>query len=167
MISDFEGKSPNIDSSCFIAPGVDIIGDVSIGRDSSVWFGSVLRGDMHYIKIGSRSNIQDNCTVHVTTDVHPTIIGDEVTIGHNVIIHGCEIEDRCLIGMGAIIMDGAVIGSGSLIGAGALVSPGTVVPPNSLIVGLPGKVVRETTEAERTETIERAQHYIDFSRKYM
>ena len=122
---------------------------------------------MHYIKIGSRSNIQDNCTVHVTTDVYPTVIGDEVTIGHNVIIHGCEIEDRCLIGMGSIIMDGAVIGSGSLIGAGALVSPGTVVPPNSLVVGLPGKVVRETTEAERTETIERSQHYIDFSRKYM
>tara|TARA_X000001036_G_scaffold165528_1_gene156976 strand:+ start:748 stop:1251 length:504 start_codon:yes stop_codon:yes gene_type:complete len=167
MISDFEDKSPSIDSSCFIAPSVDIIGDVSIGKDSSVWFGSVLRADMHYIKIGSRSNIQDNCTVHVTTDVYPTIIGDEVTIGHNVIIHGCEIEDRCLIGMGSIIMDGAVIGSGSLIGAGALVSPGTVVPPNSLVVGLPGKVVRETTEAERTETIERAQHYIDFSRKYM
>ena len=167
MISNFEGKAPNIDSSCFIAPSVDIIGDVSIGKDSSIWFGSVLRGDMHYIKIGSRSNIQDNCTVHVTTDVYPTIIGDEVTIGHNVIIHGCEIEDRCLIGMGSIIMDGAVIGSGSLIGAGALVSPGTVVPPNSLVVGLPGKVVRETTEAERTETIERAQHYIDFSRKYM
>jgi carbonic anhydrase/acetyltransferase-like protein (isoleucine patch superfamily) len=167
MIYDFKDKTPDIDDSCFIAPSVDVIGDVSIGKDSSIWFGSVLRGDMHYIEIGSRSNIQDNCTVHVTTGLHPTIIGSEVTVGHNVIIHGCEIEDRCLIGMGAIIMDGAVIGSGSLIGAGALVSPGTVIPPNSLVVGLPGKVIRETTEEEKAEIIERAQHYIDFSKKYM
>ena len=166
MIYDFGNKTPDIDESCFIASSVDIIGDVRIAEDSSVWFGSVLRGDMHYIHVGSRTNIQDNCTVHVTTDLHPTIIGNEVTIGHNVIVHGCEIKDRCLIGMGAIIMDGAVIGEGSLIAAGALISPGSIIPPNSLVVGLPGKVVRQTTELENAEIIERAQHYIDFSNKY-
>ena len=166
MIHDFEDKTPSIDESCFIASSADIIGDVKMGKDSSVWFGSVLRGDMHYIQIGSRTNIQDNCTVHVTTDLHPTIIGNEVTIGHNVIVHGCTIEDRCLIGMGAIIMDGAVVGTGSLVAAGALVSPGMIIPSNSLVVGLPGKIVRQTTDKENTEIIERAQHYIDFSNKY-
>ena len=103
----------------------------------------------------------------MTTDLYPTIIGDEVTIGHNVIVHGCQIEDRCLIGMGSIIMDGVVIGSGSLIGAGALISPGTNIPPNSLVVGLPGKIVRSTNSKEQNEIIERAQHYIDFSKKYI
>ena len=167
MIYDFNGKSPDIDKTSYISPSVDVIGDVSIGKDSSIWFGSVLRGDMHYIKIGSRTNIQDNSIIHVTTDLYPTIIGDEVTIGHNVIVHGCQIEDRCLIGMGSIIMDGVVIGSGSLIGAGALISPGTNIPPNSLVVGLPGKIVRSTTSKEQNEIIERAQHYIDFSKKYI
>ncbi len=166
MILDFNGISPQIDESCFIAQSADLIGDVSMGQDSSVWFGSVIRGDMHYIKIGERTNIQDNCTVHVTTDVHPTIIGSEVTIGHNVIVHGCAIEDRCLIGMGAIIMDGATVGEGSLIGAGALISPGAVIPPRSLVVGLPGKVVREVSDSEFSEIVERAQHYIDFAGKY-
>lgn len=166
MILNFEGTSPNIDDSCFIAQSADVIGDVEIGVDSSVWFGTVVRADMHYIKIGSRTNIQDNCTVHVTTDQHPTEIGNEVTIGHNVIVHGCTIEDRCLIGMGAILMDGAVIGEGSLIGAGALISPGIIIPPRSLVVGLPGKVVRETTQSEHDEIVERAQHYIDFAEKY-
>lgn len=167
MIYDFNGKTPDIDKTSYISPSVDVIGDVSIGKDSSIWFGSVVRGDMNYIKIGSRTNIQDNSTVHVTTDLYPTIIGDEVTIGHNVIVHGCQIENRCLIGMGSIIMDGVVIGSGSLIGAGALISPGTKIPPNSLVVGLPGKIVRSTTSKEQNEIIERAQHYIDFSKKYI
>tara|TARA_B100001250_G_scaffold383141_1_gene376880 strand:- start:164 stop:667 length:504 start_codon:yes stop_codon:yes gene_type:complete len=166
MIRDFDGKSPSIGDNCFIADSADVIGDVTLGKDSSIWFGTVTRADMHYIKIGSRTNIQDNCTVHVTTDIHPTIIGDEVTIGHNVIVHGCTIEDRCLIGMGAIIMDGAIIGQGSLIGAGALISPNTIIPPKSLVVGLPGKVLREVTDKEFNEIIDRAQHYIDFAKKY-
>jgi carbonic anhydrase/acetyltransferase-like protein (isoleucine patch superfamily) len=166
MIRDFDGKSPSIDKSCFIAESADVIGDVTLGESSSIWFGTVARGDMHYIKIGARTNIQDNCTIHVTTDINPTIIGDEVTVGHNVIIHGCTIEDRSLIGMGAIIMDGAIIGEGSLIGAGALISPGTIIPPRSLVVGLPGKIVRATTDEELDEVIDRAQHYIDFAKKY-
>ena len=166
MIQGFVDKHPQVHNSCFVADSADVIGDVTIGEESSVWFGSVVRGDMHYIKIGSKTNIQDNCTVHVTTDIYSTQIGDEVTIGHNVIVHGCTIQDRCLIGMGAIIMDGAVIGEGSLIGAGALISPGTRIPPRSLVVGLPGKVIRTTTDQEMDEIIDRAQHYIDFSKKY-
>tara|TARA_Y100001968_G_C19240412_1_gene659125 strand:+ start:117 stop:620 length:504 start_codon:yes stop_codon:yes gene_type:complete len=166
MIHNFGRKSPNIGNNCFIADSADVIGDVTIGNDSSIWFGTVARADMHYIKIGSKTNIQDNCTVHVTTDIHPTIIGDEVTIGHNVIVHGCTVEDRCLIGMGAIIMDGAIIGEGSLIGAGALISPNTIIPPKSLVVGLPGKVLRQVTDEEFNEIIDRAQHYIDFAKKY-
>ncbi len=166
MIKDFDGKSPHFGSDCFIADSADIIGDVSLGDESSIWFGTVARADMHYIKIGSRTNIQDNCTVHVTTDIHPTVIGDEVTVGHNVIIHGCTIENRCLIGMGAILMDGAIIGEGSLIGAGALISPGVIIPKRSLVVGLPGKVLRKTTDEEFDEIVNRAQHYIDFAKKY-
>ena len=166
MIKVFDGIEPKIHATCFVADSVDVIGDVTMGENSSVWFGSVLRADMHYIKIGKRTNIQDNCTVHVTTDLHPTTIGDDVTIGHNVILHGCEIKDRCLIGMGAIIMDGAVIGEGSLIGAGALVSPGTIIPPESVVVGLPAKVVRQTSEDENREILDRAQHYIDYANKY-
>ncbi len=167
MIISFRDRSPVVPDSCFIASSADIIGDIVIGKDSSIWFGTVVRGDMNFIEIGSRTNIQDNCTVHVTTDTHPTIIGNEVTIGHNVIAHGCTIKDRCLIGMGAILMDGAVIGEGSIVGAGALISPETIIPPRSLVVGLQGKVVRQTTESEMNEIIERAQHYIDFSREYM
>jgi len=166
VIREFNGLKPKIHKTCFVADSVDVIGDVEMKKDSSAWFGTVIRADMHYIKIGERTNIQDNCTVHVTTDLHPTVIGNEVTIGHNVIIHGCEIEDRCLIGMGAIIMDGALIGEGSLIGAGALVSPGTIIPPKSVVVGLPAKVVRQTTPEEDKEIIDRAQHYIDYANKY-
>ena len=166
MIISFNGKYPKIHKSCFVAESADVIGDIVLESNSSIWFGSVVRGDMHYIKIGSRTNIQDNCTIHVTTDINPTVIGREVTIGHNVVVHGCTIEDRCLVGMGAIIMDGAVIGEGSLIGAGALISPGTIIPPRSLVVGLPGKVIRETTDEEMDEIIDRAQHYVDFAEEY-
>jgi len=166
MIKGFSGINPKIHKTCFIADSADVIGDVEIKGNSSIWFGTVLRGDMHYIKIGERTNIQDNCTVHVTTDLHPAIIGDEVTIGHNVIVHGCEIKDRCLIGMGAIIMDGAIIGEGSLVGAGALISPRTIIPPKSVVVGLPAKVIRQTTVDEDREIIDRAQHYIDYANKY-
>ena len=149
MIYDFNGKSPDIDKTSYISPSVDVIGDVSIGEDSSIWFGSVVRGDMHYVKIGSRTNIQDNSTVHVTTDLYPTIIGDEVTIGHNVIVHGCQIEDRCLIGMGSIILDNAVINKMAFIAAGAVVTPGSEVKKNELWAGNPAKFLRMTNENEK------------------
>jgi carbonic anhydrase/acetyltransferase-like protein (isoleucine patch superfamily) len=166
MIKKFRGKSPIIPESCYISESVDLIGDVTLGEDVSLWFGTVVRGDMHYITIGDRSNIQDNSVIHVTTDISPTRIGDEVTVGHNTIIHGATIEDRCLIGMGSIIMDDAVVGEGSIVGAGAVVPPNMIIPPRSLVVGLPAKIVRQTTDEELAMIIERAQHYIDFSQEY-
>ena len=166
MIKKFRGKSPVIPDSCYISESVDLIGDVTLGENVSLWFGTVVRGDMHFITIGNRSNIQDNSVIHVTTDISPTCIGSEVTVGHNAIIHGATIEDRCLIGMGAIIMDDAVVGEGSIVGAGAVVPPNMIIPPRSLVVGLPAKIVRQTTDEELQMIIERAQHYIDFSQKY-
>jgi carbonic anhydrase/acetyltransferase-like protein (isoleucine patch superfamily) len=166
MIKKFRGKFPIIPDSCYISESVDLIGDVTLGENVSLWFGTIVRGDMHFITIGNRSNIQDNSVIHVTTDVSPTRIGDEVTVGHNAIIHGATIEDRCLIGMGAIIMDDVVIGEGSIVGAGAVVPPNMIIPPRSLVLGLPAKIVRQTTGEELEMIIERAQHYIDFSQEY-
>ena len=166
MIKKFRGKFPIIPDSCYISESVDLIGDVTLGENVSLWFGTVVRGDMHFITIGNRSNIQDNSVIHVTTDISPTRIGDEVTVGHNAIIHGATIEDRCLIGMGTIIMDDVVIGEGSIVGAGAVVPPNMIIPPRSLVVGLPAKIVRQTTDKELKMIIERAQHYIDFSQEY-
>ncbi len=166
MIKKFRGKSPIIPDSCYISESVDLIGDVTLGENVSLWFGTVVRGDMHHITIGNRSNIQDNSVIHVTTDISPTRIGDEVTVGHNAIIHGATIEDRCLIGMGSIIMDDVVVGEGSIVGAGAVVPPNMIIPPRSLVVGLPAKIVRQTTDEELEMIIERAQHYIDFSQEY-
>ncbi|MBC8311792.1 MAG: gamma carbonic anhydrase family protein [Candidatus Marinimicrobia bacterium] len=166
MIKKFRGKSPIIPESCYISESVDLIGDVTLGEDVSLWFGTVVRGDMHFITIGNRSNIQDNSVIHVTTDISPTRIGDEVTVGHKAIIHGATIKDRCLIGMGSIIMDDAVVGEGSIVGAGAVVPPNMIIPPRSLVVGLPAKIVRQTTDEELEMIIERTQHYIDFSQEY-
>ena len=166
MIIPFEGRVPLVAESAFIAPSVYVIGDVTIGAEASLWFGTVARGDMHIIRIGRRSNIQDNCTIHVTTDLHPTVVGEEVTIGHNAIIHGCTIGNRCLIGMGAIIMDGVIIGEGSLVAAGAVLTPGTQVPPGSLFAGVPARLRRELPATEYDQIVERAQHYIDFANRY-
>ena len=143
-----------------------VIGEVTLGDKVNIWFGAVIRGDMHYIKIGNRTNIQDNSVVHVTTRVSPTNIGSGVTVGHGAIIHGCTIEDNCLIGMGAILMDDAIIGEGSLIGAGALIPPNMIIPENSLVVGSPGKVVRQVKDFEREMILERPQEYIDLASIY-
>ena len=167
MIKQFENKQPKFGSKVYISESADIIGEVILGDEVNIWFGSVLRGDMHYIQLGSRTNIQDNAVVHVTTDVSPTTIGSGVTVGHGAIIHGCTIEDNCMIGMWAIVMDDAVIGSGSLVGAGSLVPPKMVVLPNSLVVGLPGKVVRKISDEEYTMIIERPQEYIDLAKIYL
>ncbi len=166
MILPFRNKTPVIPDSCYVSDSVDIIGDVILGEETNVWFGAVIRGDMNYIRIGNRTNIQDNCTIHVTTDVSPTIIGDEVTVGHNAMIHGCTIEDRCLIGMGAILLDDSVVGEGSIVGAGALVPPKMIIPPRSLCLGIPARIVRNVTDKEFQENIESAQHYIDFANLY-
>ena len=141
MILNFEGTQPVLDNKTFVAEGAIIIGKVEIKEFSSVWFNSVVRGDINWIKIGRYTNIQDNSMIHVNDD-YPTIIGDFVTIGHNCVIHGCTIEEHCLIGMGSVILSGAVVGRGSVIGAGAVVKENQVIPPNSLVVGLPAKVVK-------------------------
>ena len=167
MIKYFEGKQPRLGKNVYVSENAMVIGDVILGDEVNIWFGAVLRGDMHYIKIGNRTNIQDNSVVHVTTGVSPTNIGNGVTVGHGAIIHGCTIEDDCLIGMGAILMDDAIIGAGSLIGAGALIPPNMKIPKNSLVVGSPGKVVRQVKGFEREMILERPQEYIDLASIYL
>ena len=167
MIKKFQNKQPQLGEDVYVSENAMVIGDVTLGDEVNIWFGAVLRGDMHYIKIGNRTNIQDNSVVHVTTRVSPTNIGSGVTVGHGAIIHGCTIEDDCLIGMGAILMDDAVIGAGSLIGAGALIPPNMKIPKNSLVVGSPGKVVRQVKGFEREMILERPQEYIDLASIYL
>lgn len=173
MIYKFRGYSPVIKKDAWIADSADVIGEVEIGEDTSIWFGTVVRGDVHYIKIGDRTSIQDCSMVHVThykkedkSDGHPTIIGNDVTVGHRVMLHGCTIEDACLIGMSATILDGAVIGKESIVGAGSLVTKGKKFPPRSLIMGSPAKVVRELTEEEVAELYASAKRYVSFKNEY-
>src|SRR3972149_1606371 len=143
-----------------------IIGDTEIGEYSSIWFNAVVRGDVHYIRIGDRTNIQDLCMLHVTKDTHPLILGNDITVGHSVTLHGCTIKDRCLIGMGTTILDGAVVGEDCIIGAGALVTEGAVIPPGTLAVGMPAKPKRDLTEKEIARIRQSAQNYIDYARTY-
>ncbi len=145
MIAEFEGTIPTLDEKTFIADGAKVIGAVTMKEFSSLWFNVVARGDVNRIEIGRYTNVQDNSVVHVA-DAHPTIIGDYVTVGHNAIIHGCTIEDHCLIGMGAVVLNGAVVGKGSIIAAGAVVKENQIIPPQSLVVGVPGKVVKTMPE---------------------
>ncbi len=173
MLHKFKGTLPTLGSNTWIAPSADIVGDVTCGEDCSIWFGCVVRGDVHYIKIGSRTNIQDLSMIHVThykngdkTTGNPTIIGDDVTIGHRVMLHGCTIESACLIGMSATILDGAVISKESIVGAGALVTKNKVFPPRSLIVGSPAKVIRELKDEEVAELYASASRYVKFKKDY-
>jgi gamma-carbonic anhydrase len=167
MIRSFQGIKPTIPSSCFIEETGIVIGDVVLGENCSVWFHAVIRGDVNYIRLGHRTNVQDLCMLHVTHDTHPLIIGNEVTIGHSVVLHGCTIKDRVLIGMGAIVMDGAVIGEDSVVGAGALITEGTIVPPKSLVLGSPAKVKRPVTENEVTWIRESADNYVNYAGQYL
>ena len=162
----YKGLTPKVHPSAFICEGVKIIGDVEIGMNVSIWYNTVIRGDVHHIKIGERTNIQDMSMLHVTNGVHPLIIGKDVSIAHSVSLHGCTIKDGALIGIGAIVLDGAVVGEGALVAAGALVREGQVVPPNTLFAGVPGKVVRELTEAERERVSSTIPHYIEYAREY-
>ena len=167
MIRSFQGIKPTIPSSCFIEETGIVIGDVVLGENCSVWFHAVIRGDVNYIRLGSRTNVQDLCTLHVTRDTHPLIIGDEVTIGHSVVLHGCTIKDRVLIGMGAIVMDGAIVGEDSVVGAGALITEGTIVPPKSLVLGSPAKVKRPVTDQELKWIKESADNYVTYANQYL
>lgn len=166
MIHDFLGVTPRRDETNFIAPSADVIGDVTLGREASIWFGAVVRGDVNWIEIGAGSNVQDNATVHVTNGTAPTRIGRHVTVGHNAVVHGCNVQDRVLVGMNAVVMDHAVIGHDSIVGAGALVTARTEVPPHSLVLGSPARVVRRLTDAEVESVQVYAEHYLHYSRIY-
>ncbi len=166
MLIAYKGTLPRIDATAYVQDSARIIGDVEIGAESSVWFNVVIRGDGHFIRIGTRTNIQDNSTVHVTTDTWPTLIGDDVTVGHGVIVHGCQIGHRCLIGMGAIVMDGAEIGDDCLLAAGALVTPGTHIAPRQLIVGSPAKAVRDLRPEELERLLQSAASYVQHAASY-
>lgn len=161
-----KGISPQLDSTVFVAPTVCVVGDVQIGRGSSLWFNVVIRGDVNSIRIGERTNIQDGTVIHVTRDTHPTVIGDDVTVGHSVTLHGCTVENGCLVGIGAIVLDGAVIGESSLVAAGSLVAPGTIVPPGSLVMGSPAKVKRFLTDEEQASIHAISARYIDYQDEY-
>lgn len=166
MRISFEGKRPKVHKSVFLAPSSVIVGDVSIGQDSSVWFNVTLRADIYPIKIGKASNVQDGTIFHVTAGKYPVIVGDKVSIAHGVMVHGCVIEDECLIGMRATILDGAKIGHHSIIAAGALVTEGMQVPPYSVVMGVPGKVVRKVRPDELMRIEQNWQHYIDYSKRW-
>jgi len=148
IIKPFKGISPRIDPTAFVAEGAVVIGDVEIGPGASIWYGCVVRGDVNFVRIGARTNIQDGTVIHVSRVDHPTIIADEVTVGHGAMIHGCNIESGSLIGIGAIVLDGVVVGRESLIAAGSLITPGTVIPPRSMVMGSPAKIKRTLDDEE-------------------
>jgi carbonic anhydrase/acetyltransferase-like protein (isoleucine patch superfamily) len=156
-----------MDASVFIAEGAWVIGDVTLGRDSSVWFNAVLRGDVHSIRIGERTNVQDGAVLHGTFGKYPVIVADDVTIGHRAVVHGCTVQSACLIGMGAVVLDQAEIGAHSIIGAGAVVLEGTRVPSGSLVAGVPARVKRSLTEEERQALIQRAARYVEYKNTYL
>ncbi len=166
MIIQFKNKQPKIHETVYIARGATIIGDVTIGEYSSVWFNTVIRGDVNYIKIGARTNIQDLSMLHVTFNQYPMNIGDEVTIGHNVNLHGCTIGYRSLIGIGATVLDNVVIGEETVIGANSLVTEGANIPPRVLAFGSPAKVIRKLTDEEIKLLKVSADHYVMYSEEY-
>jgi carbonic anhydrase/acetyltransferase-like protein (isoleucine patch superfamily) len=167
MIRGYLDKFPQMGNGVFIEESAQIIGDVEIGDHSSVWFNTVLRGDVYYIRIGKCSNIQDGCILHVTRDRFATVVGDYVTVAHGVILHGCKVESHCLIGMGAIVMDQVVIGEGSIVGAGALLTTGLQVPPQSLVLGSPARVIRELSLAEVQGIDRYARNYLMYKENYL
>lgn len=167
MILPFIGVSPSFDASNFIAETAAVIGDVHLGTDASVWFSATVRGDVHRIRIGACSNIQDNAVVHVTNGSAPTSIGERVTVGHSAVVHGCTIQDDVLIGMGAILLDNVNVGSHSIIGAGALVTSGITIPERSLVLGSPAKIVRSLTDKEVASIGEYAANYVRYKNIYL
>ena len=162
----YHRKMPKLHPSVILADGAKVIGDVEIGEHSGIWFNAVIRGDVNYIRIGARTNVQDNSVLHVTTDTAPMNIGSDVTIGHSALLHGCTIEDCCLIGMGAIVLDQAHIHKFAMVAAGALVLEGCEVPEGMLVAGIPAKVKRALTEAEKLMIRQSAEHYVRYVQAY-
>ena len=168
MLRSFRNVVPTIDPSAYVDESAQVIGDVVIGPESSIWLNAVVRGDVNYIRIGPQSNLQDGVIVHVNHQPsYPTIVGERVTVGHAAILHGCVVEDRCLIGMGAILLNGSHVGSDSIVAAGTLVPERTVIPPRSLVMGSPGKVRRALTDAELAFILEGAAIYVRYRLEYM
>ena len=160
MLLPYEGKSPVVGGRCFIAPTAAVVGDVVLGDDVSVWFGASVRGDSSPITIGAGTNIQDNATVHCSGSA-PALLGKNVSVGHNAVVHSAVLEDGVLVGMGAVVLDGAVVGAGSIVAAGCVVTMGAVIPPNSLVVGVPGRVVRTVPEGSNLENARIYLHHKD------
>ena len=167
MIRPFRGIQPQIHPTAFIADNSQVIGDVHVGEQSSIWFGTVVRGDMFYIRIGDRTNVQDNCVLHTRTGEKPTILEDEVTVGHSVTLHGCYVEHGSLIGIGSIVLDDVRVGRQSLVAAGSLISPGTIIPPRSLVMGMPARVKRPLTGEEVAGLAKYWQNYVEYSKSYL
>jgi len=165
VIRPFECHEPSFPATVFVASGAHVIGQVSLGADSSVWFNVVLRGDINSITIGERTNIQDGTIMHVT-GAHPVVVGSDVTIGHRAIVHGCTIGNSCLIGMGSIVLDGARVGDHSLVAAGAVVLQDFAVPEGSLVAGVPGKIIRQLTDDERSHIMKSARNYVEYARRF-
>jgi carbonic anhydrase/acetyltransferase-like protein (isoleucine patch superfamily) len=167
MIRSFNNIEPTIHPTAFIESSAHVIGDVHIGEESSVWFNTVVRGDVHFIRIGNRTNVQDNSVIHVRNGTCPTILEDEVTVGHSVTLHGCHVERGALIGIGSILLDDVRIGDHSLVAAGALVSPGTIVPPRSLVLGMPARVKRSLSDQEVAGLDFFWKNYVELSKAYL
>ena len=166
MLRPYRGTLPQIHPSAYIDESAQIIGDVHIGEESSVWMNVVIRGDVHRIRIGRRSNVQDGTVVHVMRGTHATTVGDEVTIGHGAVVHGCTLEDRILIGMGAIVLNGVTVGADSIVAAGTLLTEGTTIPPRSLVMGSPGKVRRALSDEEVASIRDYAERYVGYRLDY-
>lgn len=167
MIRTYQGKTPEVPETCYVDESAQLIGDVIIGEHASIWMNAVLRGDVHEIRIGHYSNVQDGSILHGMKEQYGVYVGDYVTVGHNVILHGCKIEDRCLIGMGSIILNGAVVGSGSIIAAGTLIPEKTVVEPNSLWMGSPGKFRRKLNKDDEAMILRYVENYLGYKKSYL
>jgi carbonic anhydrase/acetyltransferase-like protein (isoleucine patch superfamily) len=166
MIRTYRATTPTVHATAWVADSADVIGDVEVGADASIWFQTVIRGDVSYVRIGARTNIQDHCTIHVTRDACPTVIHDDVTLGHRAVVHGAEVKSGALIGIGSIVLDKAVVEEGALVGAMALVTPGMVVPAGKLVMGAPAKIVRDVSDAEIAWMRETVTNYVDLSKDY-
>lgn len=166
MIYEYRGTRPSFGANVFLAPGAIVLGDVTIGDDTNLWFYTVARGDVNWIRIGSRTNIQDHCMLHVTGGKFPLQIGDEVIVGHRAVLHGCTLADQVLVGIGALVLDGAEVGARSIVAAGAVVAPGTVIPPDTVAMGIPAKPTRAPTDEERSFHQKNAANYSEYARKF-
>ncbi|MBV8205825.1 MAG: gamma carbonic anhydrase family protein [Acidobacteria bacterium] len=166
MIRSYDGITPRIPHSCYVDPSAQVIGDVALGENSSVWMNAVLRGDVHSIRIGANSNVQDCSVLHGMRHRYPVILGDWVTVGHSVTLHGCSIADRCLIGMGCVILNNAQVGEGCIIAAGTVIPENTVVPPRTLWMGVPGKLRRQLTGEDQEGILRYARNYLEYKEQY-